>query len=34
MMPISTPATSSTYGRFSEPRLEMNFERVIGFRML
>jgi hypothetical protein len=32
--PINTPATNCTYGRFSAPRSEMYFERVIGWTML
>jgi hypothetical protein len=32
--PMRMPAASRTYGRLSAPRSEMNFDRVIGFRML
>src|SRR5438093_3514250 len=34
MKPIRIPATSCTHGRLSAPRSEMNFDRVIGLRML
>ena len=31
---MSIPATNSTYGRLSEPRVAMNCDRVSGFTML
>ena len=34
MTPIRTPATSSTYGKLSAPRSEMNFAVASGFTML